>query len=211
MKKEMLINVLQPEECRIAIVEDGVLEELYDERTSQESYVGNIYKGRVVNIEPSIQGAFVDFGIGRNGFLHVSDVEPAYYRHLEQRRGDNGPSRGSWTRRSAGRRRKMPRRPRWSPRPATRMKSSSSRGRREPRSRCRSRSPTGKQRSRPSSRSYPLRKRRIQPPSRRNRNWSKTNAPTNWKSAFRILMRIWTRCRAGGHARSAAVAGVVAP
>src|SRR5256712_10405963 len=90
MKKEMLINVLQPEECRIAILEDGVLEELYVERTSHESYVGNIYKGRIVNIEPSIQAAFVDFGVGRNGFLHVSDVEPAYYRHLEQGRPDNG-------------------------------------------------------------------------------------------------------------------------
>src|SRR5438046_3013116 len=89
MKKEMLINVLQPEECRIAIVEDGVLEELYVERSSQESYVGNIYKGRIVNIEPSIQAAFVDFGIGRNGFLHVSDVDPAYYRHppTRDRRG----------------------------------------------------------------------------------------------------------------------------
>src|SRR6516164_258756 len=82
MKKEMLINVLQPEECRIAIVEDGVLEELYVERSSQESYVGNIYKGRIVNIEASIQAAFIDFGIGRNGFLHVSDVDPAYYKHL---------------------------------------------------------------------------------------------------------------------------------
>src|SRR5689334_5965432 len=82
MKKEMLINVLQPEECRIAIVEDGVLEELYVERASQETYVGNIYKGRIVNIEPSIQAAFVDFGIGRNGFLHVSDVDPVYYKHL---------------------------------------------------------------------------------------------------------------------------------
>ncbi|MFO0850808.1 MAG: Rne/Rng family ribonuclease [Gemmataceae bacterium] len=82
MKKEMLINVLQPEECRIAIVEDGTLEELYVERASQESYVGNIYKGRIVNIEPSIQAVFVDFGIGRNGFLHVSDVDPVYYKHL---------------------------------------------------------------------------------------------------------------------------------
>ena len=81
-KKEMLINVLQPEECRIAIVENGILEELYIERANQESYVGNIYKGRIVNIEPSIQAAFVDFGIGRNGFLHVSDVDPAYYKHL---------------------------------------------------------------------------------------------------------------------------------
>ncbi len=82
MKKEMLINVLQPEECRIAILEDGVLEELYVERTSHENYTGNIYKGRVVNLEPAIQAAFVDFSVGRNGFLHVSDVEPQYYRRL---------------------------------------------------------------------------------------------------------------------------------
>ncbi|MCA9151021.1 MAG: ribonuclease E/G, partial [Planctomycetales bacterium] len=80
MKKEMLINVAQPEECRIAIVEDGSLEELYTERASQDNYVGNIYKGKVVNLEPSIQAAFVDFGVGRNGFLHISDVEPQYYR-----------------------------------------------------------------------------------------------------------------------------------
>jgi ribonuclease E len=105
MKKEMLINVLQPEECRIAIVEDGVLEELYVERTSHESYVGNIYKGRIVNIEPSIQAAFVDFGVGRNGFLHVSDVEPAYYRHLEPHRSE-GSRRGNGGRdRSRGRHR----------------------------------------------------------------------------------------------------------
>jgi len=80
MNQEMLINVAQPEECRIAIVEDGVLEELYIERSSQDNYVGNIYKGRIVNLEPSIQAAFVDFGVGRNGFLHISDVEPQYFR-----------------------------------------------------------------------------------------------------------------------------------
>src|SRR4051794_12038075 len=80
MKQEMLINVAQPEECRIAIIEDGSLEELYIERTSQDNYVGNIYKGKVVNLEPSIQAAFVDFGVGRNGFLHISDIEPQYYR-----------------------------------------------------------------------------------------------------------------------------------
>jgi ribonuclease E len=82
MKKEMLINVLQPEESRIAIVEDGSLEELYVERSSAENYVGNIYKGKVVNIEPSIQAAFIEFGVGRNGFLHVSDVEFQYFKHL---------------------------------------------------------------------------------------------------------------------------------
>ena len=80
MKTEMLINVAQPEECRIAIVENGVLEELYTERSSQDNYVGNIYKGKIVNLEPSIQAAFVDFGVGRNGFLHISDVESQYFR-----------------------------------------------------------------------------------------------------------------------------------
>ena len=45
-----------------------------------DNYVGNIYKGSVVNIEPSIQAAFVDFGVGRNGFLHISDVESQYFR-----------------------------------------------------------------------------------------------------------------------------------
>ena len=80
MKQEMLINVSQPEECRIAIVEDRVLEELYIERTNQDNYVGNIYKGVVINLEPSIQAAFVDFGVGRNGFLHISDIEPHYFK-----------------------------------------------------------------------------------------------------------------------------------
>ncbi len=80
MKQEMLINVAQSEECRIAIVENGVLEELYLERSSQSNFVGNIYKGRIVNLEPSIQAAFVDFGVGRNGFLHISDVEAQYFR-----------------------------------------------------------------------------------------------------------------------------------
>ena len=80
MKKEMLINTSQSEEVRIAMVENNRLEELYIERASQDNYVGNIYKGKVVNLEPSIQAAFVDFGVGRNGFLHISDVEPSYYR-----------------------------------------------------------------------------------------------------------------------------------
>src|ERR1041384_6348515 len=79
MPKEMLINVSEGEECRIAIVEDGKLEELYMERASSTSHVGNIYKGRVTNVEPSIQAAFVDFGLGRNGFLHISDLMPTYF------------------------------------------------------------------------------------------------------------------------------------
>src|SRR5439155_317922 len=79
MPKEMLINVSEGEECRIALVDDGKLEELYMERTSSTSHVGNIYTGRVTNVEPSIQAAFVDFGLGRNGFLHISDLMPTYF------------------------------------------------------------------------------------------------------------------------------------
>ena len=79
MPKEMLINVAQGEECRIALLNDGRVDELYMERTSAASHVGNIYKGRVTNVEASIQAAFVDFGVGRNGFLHVSDLLPTYF------------------------------------------------------------------------------------------------------------------------------------
>src|SRR3954470_1759285 len=114
MKKEMLINVLQPEECRIAIIEDGILEELYVERTSHESYTGNIYKGKIVNLEPAIQAAFVDFSVGRNGFLHVSDVEPQYYhRHSPADEPEPGPREGRRDRdeRRRGRGEERPREP----------------------------------------------------------------------------------------------------
>src|SRR5881296_1234273 len=79
MAKEMLINVSEGEECRIALLEDGRLEELYMERSSSAMHVGNIYKGRVTNVEPSIQAAFIDFGLGRNGFLHITDLMPTYF------------------------------------------------------------------------------------------------------------------------------------
>ncbi|MFQ6034482.1 MAG: ribonuclease E/G [Sedimentisphaerales bacterium] len=79
MAREMLINVAQSEECRVAVVEAGNLEELYIERASLGSHVGNIYKGKVVNIESGIQAAFVDIGADKNGFLHVSDLHPRYF------------------------------------------------------------------------------------------------------------------------------------
>jgi ribonuclease E len=79
MTKEMLINTVEGQECRIAIVADAQLEELYMERVSSASHVGNIYKGRITNVEPSIQAAFIDFGLVKNGFLHISDVNPSYF------------------------------------------------------------------------------------------------------------------------------------
>jgi len=79
MAREMLINVAESEECRVAVVEAGNLEELYIERASLGSHVGNIYKGKVVNIESGIQAAFIDIGADKNGFLHVSDLHPRYF------------------------------------------------------------------------------------------------------------------------------------
>jgi ribonuclease E len=77
--REMVINVTGDDECRVAILNNGRLEELFIERQSAQSHVGNIYKGRITNVEPSIQAAFVDFGFPKNGFLHVSDVQPQYF------------------------------------------------------------------------------------------------------------------------------------
>ena len=76
--RKILINAVEPEEIRIGILEDGRLDQLYYERAAEEKYLGNIYKGRIVNVEPAIQAAFIDLGIGRNGFLHVSDVLGVY-------------------------------------------------------------------------------------------------------------------------------------
>lgn len=88
MEKKLLINVLESEECRIALFENGTLEELYIERTKGEQHVGDIYKGIVTNVQPSIQAAFVDFGVEKNGFLHVSDiVSSSYHPGYKKKRG----------------------------------------------------------------------------------------------------------------------------
>ncbi len=80
---EMLIDYTPGEECRIAIVEDGQLEEFYSEPTTAVSRVGNIYRGKVTNVESQIQAAFVDFGLEEAGFLHVSDLHPKYFPGAE--------------------------------------------------------------------------------------------------------------------------------
>ena len=75
----MVVNDNPGEECRIALLEDGRLEQIFAERENTATNVGNIYKGRVMNVEPAIQAAFVDFGEGQNGFLHISDLHPQYF------------------------------------------------------------------------------------------------------------------------------------
>ena len=75
----MLVDEVPGESCRIAVLEKGRLEELFVERAQSSTAVGNIYKARVVNVESAIQAAFVDYGEGMNGFLHVSDLHPRYF------------------------------------------------------------------------------------------------------------------------------------
>ena len=73
MSEEILINVT-PVETRVALVENGMLQEVYIERSSNRGIVGNIYKGRVVRVLPGMEAAFVDIGLERAAFIHVSDI-----------------------------------------------------------------------------------------------------------------------------------------
>ena len=75
MSEEILINV-SPVETRVALVENGVLQEFYLERSQGVTYVGNIYRGKVVRVLPGMQAAFVDIGLERTGFIHAADMLP---------------------------------------------------------------------------------------------------------------------------------------
>ena len=79
MAKKMLINAVEAEEYRVAIIKDGLLDGFYIETTTSEQRVRNIYKGVVERIEPGLQACFVNFGGDRNGFMQVSEVHPEYY------------------------------------------------------------------------------------------------------------------------------------
>ena len=76
----MLINAEEPEECRIALVENGRLESFHVTTVDREPTKNNIYKGRIVSVEANLQAAFVDIGTGRNGFLPFSEIHPEYFR-----------------------------------------------------------------------------------------------------------------------------------
>lgn len=73
MSEEILINVTPPE-TRVAVVENGVVQEIIVERTAKRGLVGNIYKGTVCRVLPGMQAAFVDAGLARAAFLHASDI-----------------------------------------------------------------------------------------------------------------------------------------
>ena len=73
MSEEILVNVT-PRETRVAVVENGMLQELHIERGWSRGVVGNIYKGKVQRVMPGMQAAFVEIGLERAAFLHASDI-----------------------------------------------------------------------------------------------------------------------------------------
>jgi ribonuclease G len=70
---EILINVT-PQETRVAMLEQGVVQELHIERSSARGLVGNIYLGRVARVLPGMQSAFIEIGLERAAFLHIADI-----------------------------------------------------------------------------------------------------------------------------------------
>jgi len=80
ISKKMLINVMHPEEARVAIVHDGRLMELNIEITGKEQTKGNIYKGVVLRVEPGLQAAFVDIGRAKPGFLQMGELHPDFWQ-----------------------------------------------------------------------------------------------------------------------------------
>src|SRR5690349_18399513 len=76
MSVEILINAT-PRETRAAVLENGVLQEIYVERISRRGLVSNLYKGRVSRVLPGMQAAFVDIGLDRTAFLHAADIASA--------------------------------------------------------------------------------------------------------------------------------------
>ncbi len=77
MNKEILITA-DPQEKRVVIVKDKLMEEFYIERPQDKTIVGNIYKGIIEAVIPSINGAFVDIGLPKKGFLYLTEIESAY-------------------------------------------------------------------------------------------------------------------------------------
>ena len=73
MSEEILVNVT-PMETRVAVVDNGATQDVHIERTVNRGIVGNIYAGKVVRVLPGMQAAFVDIGVERTSFIHVSDI-----------------------------------------------------------------------------------------------------------------------------------------
>src|SRR6202008_2952666 len=80
MSKLMLIDASQPEETRVAVVNNGQIEDFDFEARNKRQLRGNIYLAKITRVEPSLQAAFVDYGSNRHGFLAFSEIHPDYYK-----------------------------------------------------------------------------------------------------------------------------------
>ena len=80
MSKKMLIDAAHPEEVRVALIDQGKVEDFDFESASRKPLRGNIYLARVTRVEPSLQAAFVEYGGNRHGFLAFSEIHPDYYQ-----------------------------------------------------------------------------------------------------------------------------------
>src|SRR5271168_760846 len=90
MNEEILINVT-PQETRVALVQQGAVQELHVERTLSRGRVGNVYLGKVVRVLPGMQSAFIDIGLERAAFLHVADIwQDATGKENQKGNGANG-------------------------------------------------------------------------------------------------------------------------
>ena len=83
MSKDILIQIADSER-RVAILENGKLDDFYIELDRHQSMLGNIYKGRVETILPSINGAFVNIGQEKNGFLYLTDADNPFLNDIEK-------------------------------------------------------------------------------------------------------------------------------
>ncbi len=83
MTKKILINALDPDENRIATIKDNKLEEFHIETTAKQVTQGNIYKGIVTRVEPSLQAVFVDYGEQKNGFLQKNEIHQDYFQDIK--------------------------------------------------------------------------------------------------------------------------------
>lgn len=92
MSEEILINVT-PMETRVALIENGLLQEVIIERSNNRGHVGDIFRGKVVRVMPGMEAAFVDIGLDRAAFIHMSDISPIDSEGFEVRDGDLRPIR----------------------------------------------------------------------------------------------------------------------
>ncbi len=92
MSDEILVN-FGPTETRAALVENGVVQEVFIERSQHKGFVGNIYLGKVVRVLPGMQAAFVDIQQGKAGFIHAADISPLDKNGMENRAADVGDIR----------------------------------------------------------------------------------------------------------------------